>query len=68
MNILIQPLKNGQAVGDPTPDTLPRFLTANDGFSIQEASNMRAILAMGSGYLIGGGMGEYKLTMVKDST
>lgn len=68
MNISIQPLdSHGQPCGAAHKTTFVDFLLANDGFSIIEATDMKAILEMGSGYLIGGGaQGEYRLQRVKE--
>jgi hypothetical protein len=68
MNISIQPLSpSGAPCGEAIFASLSDFLAANDGFSNKEIDNMQAILAMGSGYLIGGGAaGEYRLKKVEE--
>lgn len=63
MTISIQPLKSGQPIGPPTITTFAAFLLANDGFTEESVADMQRVLAMGSGYLIGGGAtGEYRIS------
>jgi hypothetical protein len=68
MTISIQPLDSySRPVGEPTITTFAAFLLANDGFTEGTVAEMRSILSMGSGYLIGGGAaGEYRIRRVGD--
>ncbi len=67
MTISIQPLNSfGQPTDKVFTSDLATFLDHNDGFAPQEVARMRAILSMGSGYLIGGGAaGGYRIKQVK---
>lgn len=69
MTISIQPLDSH---GNPTDKVFhsewSTFLEHNDGFTIQEATDMQAVLSMGSGYRLGGGaMGAYLLKRVEEA-
>jgi hypothetical protein len=67
MIIDIQPLdSHGVPVDKSFRSDWSTFLDHNDGFTIEESAYMHAVLAMGSGYLLGGGAaGSYRLTKAK---
>lgn len=64
MTISIQPLDSrGQPTDKSFTSDWLTFIDHNDGFSIAEVAEMRAILTMGSNVLLGGGAaGAFRLT------